>query len=125
MSTLRVDLNDLKSGVRYYFRLNKYPVDRFEGTFDRVIQIPGMNEQYIFKNIFVYNSTGILIYKLESANYGNSLTYPQDIFVYTSNKLPGDLNSYINKFGGKSRKTKRRYNKRKTFRKSSNKKRKN
>ena len=125
MSTLRVDLNDLKSGVRYYFRLNKYTVDRFEGTFDRVIQIPGMNEQYIFKNIFVYNSTGILIYKLESANYGNSLTYPQDIFVYTSNKLPGDLNSYINKFGGKSRKTKRRYNKRKTFRKSSNKKRKN
>ena len=111
MSTLRVDLDNLKSGVRYYFRLNNQPDNRFEGTFDRVIQIPGMNAQYIFKNIFCYNSTGVLISKIQLVTYGNYQNYPQNIFVYTSNKLPGDLNSYINKFGGKSRKTKRRYNK--------------
>ena len=118
MSTLRVDLDNLKPGVRYSFRLPKYfsnryegTIVRFEGTFVEVKKIPEMNAQYIFENVFGYNKTGKLIEQIPKVNYANNQNYPQDIFVYTSNNLPGDLNSYINKFGGKSRKTKRRYNK--------------
>ena len=69
--------------------------------------------QYIFSNVIARNLDGEIVNEEQAHNFGNPDNYPRDIFVYTSH-LPGDLNHYINTFGGKSKK----YRKRRKYRKS-------
>jgi len=64
-----------------------------------------------FSNVYRYTQQGRLIDKAGIFNFTNPAGYPQNIFVVASRRLPSDVNRYINKFGGKSRKSKRRRNK--------------
>ena len=113
MSTLNVDLENLKPGVRYSFEQNDDPdIIIVEGTFDRFIPPSHQNSgQYLFSNILKYrpdpkpnNPNNKIIFKSKSANFANPGDYPQNISVYTSSKLPGELNEMINAYGIKSRK---------------------
>jgi hypothetical protein len=111
---IKVGLDKLKPGVKYSFLTEFLPGIRVEGIFSRVVpSSPTNNEgkpQYIFKDCVSYDKNG----RKENRgviNFGNPDLYPHDIFVVAFKQLPDDLNQYINKFGGKSRKTKRRYNK--------------
>ena len=118
MSTLEIDLDNLKPKVRYSFLSDYFLGIKLEGTFDRKIQKIDRNNQYIFKDCVSYDKNG----RKENRgviNFGNPDWYPHDIFVVTFNQLPDDLNQYINKFGGKSRKSNRtRKSKRRRNRKS-------
>ena len=115
MSTLRVNLNDLKRGVRYSFKDPRHGDDILEGTLDWVKPLNDNEEyQYGFSNIIKYNPVTKMQKRIGATMYNNPAAYPYDFFVVASKKLPGDLNSYINKFGG-GKKTQR---KRKTNRKS-------
>ena len=106
---ITVDLANLRPGVRYSFKSNSNPANTFEGTFERFSPpANGAQGQYIFLNYAEYNPQGILVFKAGSRTFGVPNNYPHDIFVVASRRLPGDLNEYINKFGGKSRKSKRR-----------------
>ena len=118
MSTLEIDLDNLKPEVRYSFLSDYFLGIKLEGTFDRKIQKIDRNNQYIFKDCVSYDKNG----RKENRgviNFGNPDWYPHDIFVVAFNQLPDDLNQYINKFGGKSRKSNRtRKSKRRRNRKS-------
>jgi len=115
---IKVDLDNLKPEVRYSFLSEFFLGIRVEGTFDRKIQKIDRNNQYIFKDCVSYDKNG----RKENRgviNFGNPDWYPHDIFVVAFNQLPDDLNQYINKFGGKSRKSNRtRKSKRRRNRKS-------
>jgi hypothetical protein len=115
MSTLKVDLDNLKPGVKYSFLSEFFPGIKLEGRFDRKIQKLDRNNQYIFRDCVSYDENGRQVNR-GLINFGNSDWYPTHIFVVASNKLPGDLNEYINKFGGKSRKSKRRRRRKSTRR---------
>jgi hypothetical protein len=115
MSTLEIDLDNLKPEVRYSFLSEFFLGIKLEGTFDRKIQKIDRNNQYIFKDCVSYDKNG----RKENRgviNFGNPDLYPHDIFVVAFKQLPDDLNQYINKFGGKSRKSKRRNRKSKRHR---------
>ena len=118
MSTLEIDLDNLKPEVRYSFLSEFFLGIKLEGTFDRKIQKIDRSNQYIFKDCVSYDKNG----RKENRgviNFGNPDWYPHDIFVVAFNQLPDDLNQYINKFGGKSRKSNRtRKSKRRRNRKS-------
>ena len=118
MSTLEIDLDNLKPEVRYSFLSDFFLGIKLQGTFDRKIQKIDRNNQYIFKDCVSYDKNG----RKENRgviNFGNPDWYPHDIFVVAFNQLPDDLNQYINKFGGKSRKSNRtRKSKRRRNRKS-------
>lgn len=115
MTTLRVNLNDLKRGVRYSFKDPRHGDDILEGTLDWVKPLNDNEEyQYGFSNIIKYNPVTKMQKRIGATMYNNPAAYPYDFFVVASKKLPGDLNSYINKFGG-GKKTQR---KRKTNQKS-------
>jgi len=119
MTTLYVTLDNLKPNVRYGFKLNSAPQNRYEGTFDKVI----LRDQpiYIFSNVISRNLAGKIVDQSIRHIFGNPDNYPRDIFVYTSS-LPGDLNRYINTFGGKSkkyRKSRRMYKKQRRMYKKS------
>jgi hypothetical protein len=118
MSTLEIDLDNLKPEVRYSFLSEFFLGIKLEGTFDRKIQKIDRNNQYIFKDCVSYDKNG----RKENRgviNFGNPDWYPHDIFVVAFKQLPDDLNQYINKFGGKSRKSNRtRKSKRRRNRKS-------
>ena len=118
MSTLDIDLDNLKPEVRYSFLSEFFLGIKLEGTFDRKIQKLDRNNQYIFKDCVSYDKNGTKENR-GLINFGNPDWYPHDIFVVASRRLPGDLNQYINKFGGKSRKSNRtRKSKRRRNRKS-------
>ena len=118
MSTLEIDLDNLKPEVRYSFLSEFFLGIKLEGTFDRKIQKLDRNNQYIFKDCVSYDKNG-REENIGLINFGNPDWYPHDIFVVASRRLPGDLNQYINKFGGKSRKSNRtRKSKRRRNRKS-------
>jgi hypothetical protein len=116
LQSIRVDLGNLRPGVRYSFTASNENGLRFEGTFTRVVPAANGNPaQYLFSDIFAYTEPGKKLYKSQQGNFRS----PQNIFVVASNELPGDLNQYINKFGGKSRKSNRtRKSKRRRNRKS-------
>ena len=109
MTTLRVDLAKLKQGVRYSFKTDLHPGSIIEGTINKFIpESWPQSNQYIFSNVLRYNpnnkpreSLGNII------NFGIPDFYPYDISVYSSTKLPGNLNQFINRYGCKSRKSKR------------------
>ena len=108
---ITVDLANLRPGVRYSFTASNENGLRFEGTLTRVVPAANGNPvQYLFSDIFAYTEPGKKLYKSQQGNF----TRPQNVFVVASNQLPGDLNEYINSFGGKSRKSKRRSNNRKS-----------
>ena len=118
MSTLRVELADLKPGVRYSFEQNDDPdIIIVEGTFDRFIPPSHQNSgnaQYFFSNVLEYrpdpkpnNPNNKEIFKSRSMRISNPGDYPQNISVYTSSKLPGELNEMINAYGIKSRKNRK------------------
>jgi len=113
---IRVDLANLRPSVRYSFTASNENGLRFEGTFTRVVPAANGNPaQYLFSDIFAYTEPGKKLYKSQQGNF----IHPQNIFVVASSKLPGDLNQYINEFGGKSRKSRRvRKSKRRRNRKS-------
>ena len=118
MSTLEIDLDNLKPEVRYSFLSEFFLGIKLEGTFDRKKQKLDRNNQYIFKDCVSYDKNGTKENR-GLINFGNPDWYPHDIFVVASRRLPGDLNQYINKFGGKSRKSNRtRKSKRRRNRKS-------
>lgn len=101
MSTLRVRLEDLKRGVRYSFKDPRHGDDILEGTLDWVKPLNDNEEyQYGFSNIVKYNPDTKIQKRIGATMYNNPDRYPYDIFVVASTKLPSDLNSYINKFGG-------------------------
>ena len=82
------------------------------------IQKIDRNNQYIFKDCVSYDKNGRKK-DIGLINFGNPDWYPHDIFVVAFKQLPDDLNQYINKFGGKSRKSNRtRKSKRRRNRKS-------
>ena len=129
MSTLNVELADLKPGQRYSFTENDNPDIIVEGTFDRFIPPSHENNaQYFFSNVLEYrpdpkpnNPNNKKIFKSMSKHFANPDDYPQNISVYTSPKLPGELNEMINAYGIKSkknRKSKRRNRKSNKNRKS-------
>ena len=108
MTTLEINLADLRPGVRYFF---KEPGNQgiLEGTFVEVDQVPGEDyNQYVFSNVKSYNPDTKTQMRMGRTIYAHPTTYPYDIFVVASKKLPGDLNSYINKFGGKKTQRKRK-----------------
>ncbi len=116
MSTLNVELENLKPGVRYSFTENNNPDIIVEGTFDSVIPPSEIYQhaQYLFTNVVNYrpdpkpnNPNNIRITKSRRTNYSVPVYYPQNIRVYTFNQLPGDLNQMINAYGVKSRKNKK------------------
>jgi hypothetical protein len=118
MSTLEIDLDNLKPEVRYSFLSEFFLGIKLEGTFDRKIQKIDRNNQYIFKDCVSYDKNGRKE-NIGLINFGNPDWYPHDIFVVAFKQLPNDLNQYINKFGGKSRKSNRtRKSKRRRNRKS-------
>ena len=125
MSKQNIQISNLKPGVRYTYRTQKYPGLNLEGTFDKVENKYGFNE-YFFSNvqIHVYSddySDNKEVFEMGSESYPRVIYYPYDIHLYNSNKLPGDLNRMINTYGGKSRKnrkSKRRNRKSKKNRKS-------
>jgi len=107
MSTLNVELENLKPGQRYSYK-SWNPNMMYEGTFDRVINKP----QYFFTNVVKYVPDPNNPNNKRRINEGNSTytteyVYPRDISVYTSTKLPGVLNQMINEYGGKSRKNRK------------------
>ncbi len=115
MSTLNVELENLKSGVRYSFTENNNP-SIIEGTFDRVVPPSEDIEdaQYLFTNVVEYrpdpkpnNPNNISITKSRRTTFANPNRYPQNIHVSVFNELPGDLNQMINAYGGKSRKNRK------------------
>jgi hypothetical protein len=111
MSTLRVNLNDLKRGVRYSFKDPRHGDDILEGTLDWVKPLNDNEEyQYGFSNIIKYNPVTKMQKHIGATMYNNPDRYPYDFFVVASKKLPSDLNSYINKFGGKKTQRKRKTN---------------
>ena len=122
MSTLEIDLDNLKPEVRYSFLSKFFLGIKLEGTFDRKIQKIDRNNQYIFKDCVSYDKNGTKENR-GLINFGNPDWYPHDIFVVAFKQLPNDLNQYINKFGGKSRKSKRRNTKSKRRRNRKSKKR--
>ena len=104
IQSIQVDLANLRPGVRYSFTASNENGLRFEGTLTRVVPAANGNPvQYLFSDIFAYTQPGKKLYKSQQGNF----TRPQNVFVVASNKLPGDLNQYINEFGGKSRKSRR------------------
>lgn len=114
IETNMVELANLQPGVRYNFRTNDNPDNISEGTFTRFIAPSPANDgnaQYFFSNYVLYNPQGRLITKSRMINYADPNDYPRDIFVYDLTNLPSELNKHITSFGGKSRKTKRRNNK--------------
>ena len=113
---IQVDLANLRPGVRYSFSASNENGLRFEGTLKQVVPAANGNPvQYLFSDIFAYTEPGKKLYKSQQGNF----TRPQNVFVVASSKLPGDLNQYINEFGGKSRKSRRvRKSKRRRNRKS-------
>lgn len=121
MSTLNINLDKLKLGVRYSFLSEFLPGIRLEGELSRVVPITSTNNResplYIFKDCVSYDENGKQVER-GMISFGNPNFYPHDIFVVASTKLPGDLNQFINTFGGKSRKSKRRVRKSKRNRKS-------
>lgn len=119
-----VDLVNLQPGVRYTFTQANRPGYIYEGTFYQVIPPSPANNghpQYFFSNVYRYTQQGRLIEKAETINFTNPARYPENIFVVASRRLPSDVNRYINKFGGKSRKSKSRNN-RKSKRRRNNRK---
>jgi len=104
IQSIQVDLANLRPGVRYSFTASNENSLRFEGTLTRVVPAANGNPvQYLFSDIFAYTQPGKKLYKSQQGNF----TRPQNVFVVASSKLPGDLNQYINEFGGKSRKSRR------------------
>ena len=104
IQSIQVDLANLRPGVRYSFNASNENGIRFEGTLSRVVPAANGNPvQYLFSDIFAYTEPGKKLYKSQQGNF----TRPQNVFVVDSSKLPGDLNQYINEFGGKSRKSRR------------------
>lgn len=104
IQSIQVDLANLRPGVRYSFNASNENGLRFEGTLSRVVPAANGNPvQYLFSDIFAYTEPGKKLYKSQQGNF----TRPQNVFVVDSSKLPGDLNQYINEFGGKSRKSRR------------------
>ena len=108
---IKVDLDKLKPGVKYSFLTEFLPGIRVEGIFSQVVpSSPTNNEgnpQYIFKDCVSYDKNG----RKENRgviNFAKPDLYPHDIFVVAFKQHQDDLNQYINKFGGKSRKSKRR-----------------
>lgn len=132
MATLNVELEDLKPGVRYSFTRIIKPNIIVEGTFDGVIPPSEHYEyaQYKFSNVVEYipdpqpgNPNNKRISKSMSTRFTSPNVYPRNISVFTSDKLPGELNQMINEYaGGKSRKSykksKKSYKKSKKTRKS-------
>jgi hypothetical protein len=119
-----VDLVNLQPGVRYTFTQMNRPGYIYEGTFNQVIPPSPANNghaQYFFSNVSRYTQQGRLIEQSRSTNFANPDSYPSDIFVYDLPKLPNELNQYIRSFGGKSRKSKSRNN-RKTKKRRNNRK---
>jgi hypothetical protein len=113
IQTNMVDLANLQPGVRYTFTKPDSSEYMYEGTFNKVIDSSRANDghaQYVFSNVSKYTRQGTLIEKSELTNFANPESYPSDIFVYNLPKLPNKLNQYIRSFGGKSRKTNRRRN---------------
>ena len=111
MSTLRVRLEDLKLGVRYYFKDPRHGDDILEGTLDWVKPLNDNEEyQYGFSNIVKYNPDTKIQKRIGATMYNNPDKYPYDFFVVASTKLPSDLNSYMNAFGKKTQR-KRKSNK--------------
>ena len=129
MSTLHVELENLKSGVRYSFTTMKKPNIIVEGTFDGVIEPSEHYEyaQYKFSNVVEYipdpqpgNPNNKRISKSMSTRFTSPNVYPRNISVFTSDKLPGELNQMINEYArGKSRKSRKSYKKsKKSYKKS-------
>ena len=122
IQTTMVDLANLQPGVRYNFRTDDSPNNILEGTFTQVVPPKEhMAAQYVFSNVSLYNKQDGLIDQSEMIIFGNPTDYPRDIFVYDLTNLPNELNDLIRSFGGKSRKTKHRNN-RKSKRRRNNRK---
>ena len=107
MSTLNVELENLKPGQRYFYK-SWNPNFMYEGTFDRIIP------QYFFTNVVKYvpdpqpnNPNNKRRINDGNTTYASEYVYPRDISVYTSTKLPGVLNQMINEYGGKSKKNRK------------------
>jgi len=112
MTTLHVNLEDLRPGVRYSFK-NPGNQSILEGTFVEVDQVPGQDyNQYIFSSVKSYNPATNVQTRMGRKTYAHPDRYPYDIFVVASTKLPSDLNSYMNAFGKKTQR-KRKSNLRK------------
>ena len=109
MSSLRVNLNDLKRGVRYSFKDPRHGDDILEGTLDWVKPLNDNEEyQYGFSNIMKYNPVTKMQKRIGATMYNNPAAYPYDFFVVASKKLPSDLNSYMNAFGKKRKSTQKK-----------------
>ena len=109
MSSLRVNLNDLKRGVRYSFKDPRHGDDILEGTLDWVKPLNDNEEyEYGFSNIRKYNPVTKIQRRMGATIYNNPGVYPYDFFVVASTKLPSDLNSYMNAFGKKRKLTQRK-----------------
>ena len=130
LSEKHVNLEDLKSGVKYYFKVDSHPGNLLEGIFYEHKKYDNGIISYIFKNVIILQKQGdeyIKIVELPQAIFDDNLrsngsrNVPEDIITYESEKLPNVLDNYIGSFGGKSRKTKRRRNKKFTCRYKKNK----
>jgi hypothetical protein len=104
-----VNLGNLIPGERYSFTTQQFPNVRSQGTFDRVIVNPGMDNQYLFLNVLEPNGSVANI-----ANYANLNDYPRNIISLVPAGAPPhpparDRPAGAPHGGGsKSRKTKRR-----------------
>ena len=108
MTTLHVNLADLRPGVRYSFK-NPGNQSILEGTFVEVDQVPGEDyNQYVFSNVKSYNPDTKTQTRMGRRTYAHPTRYPYDIFVVAFTELPSDLNSYINAFGKKRKSTQRK-----------------
>jgi hypothetical protein len=116
MSQGFVNLGNLIQGERYSFTTKDIPGGRSQGTFDRAILNPGMDNQYFFTNVLEPNGPA------GNVNYARPDDYPRNIIhlpLYgTPPILPpqpsrpddGDLLPQPPGRGGKSRKSNRRRN---------------
>jgi len=114
MSQGFINLGNLIQGERYSFTTKDIPGGRSQGTFDRAILNPGMDNQYFFTNVLEPNGPA------GNVNYARPDDYPRNIIHLPLYGAPpilpprpddGDLLPQPPGRGGKSRKTKRRRNK--------------
>uniref|UniRef100_A0A6C0II28 Uncharacterized protein n=1 Tax=viral metagenome TaxID=1070528 RepID=A0A6C0II28_9ZZZZ len=116
MSQGFVNLGNLIPGERYSFTTKDVPGGRAQGTFDRAILKPGMDNQYFFTNVLEPNGPA------GNVNYTRPNDYPRNIIhlpLYGEPQIlpskpsqPDDEDLLPQPLGrgDKSRKTKRRRN---------------
>jgi hypothetical protein len=110
MSTLYVELKDLKPGEKYSFEAPSQGPGRVQGTFDKAVGIPGINKtQYMFFDMLSQKGEPNGRY-----NFVNPDTYPRNIIHLPLNRAPTTPPDYGIRpplppggRGGKSRKNKK------------------